>query len=145
MRSPSTICILLFFGVLLSAPLPLFPETLGNQKKDETKDEKKDEKKAEKKEDNKEKNKSASTIVHVEVTDADSSAPVTGASVLVRVEDDGKEFEPKTDSSGKVRIPGVPRGWVLIQANADHWKIGGGRFKLDQDEQTIRIKLKKEN
>lgn len=67
--------------------------------------------------------------------------------VYVRSEQEGKIFEkePKTDASGVVRISEVPCGKVLIQVTADRWFRDGHNYDLQPGEQTIRVKLKKEN
>jgi hypothetical protein len=99
------------------------------------KDKKKDEK------------ETAVTTLQVEVTDVDTSTPIVGASVYVRAEQEPRPFErePKTDATGVVRITGVPRGKILVQVTADGWGNGGDNYTLNRSEETLKIKLKKEN
>jgi len=125
-----------------------FSQSLQNPSQEQTKDETTEPNKKEtEKEDKKDEKTSAFTILRVEVTDANTSTPITGASVYVRSDQGRKTFEkePRTDTSGVVRISGVPRGKVLVQVTADGWFNGGDNYNLNQSEQTIKIKLKKEN
>jgi hypothetical protein len=90
------------------------------------------------------------TRLRIEVTAGDSGTPVENASVYVRYTEEHKlsrdkkiEQNWKTNRDGVVKIPGLPRGKVVIQVIAPHWKTFGQWYELDQEEQTIKIRLQK--
>jgi len=49
----------------------------------------------------------------------------------------------KTNKDGVIKVPDVQRGKVLIQVIAQGWKTFGQWYDLDQDEQTVKIRLQK--
>lgn len=90
------------------------------------------------------------TKLRIEVTAGSEGTPVEGASVYVKWNEDRKlrrdkkvEQNWKTNKDGFVKVPDVPRGKVLIQVIAPNWKTFGQWYDLDQDEQTIKIRLQK--
>ncbi|MBI1750889.1 MAG: carboxypeptidase regulatory-like domain-containing protein [Acidobacteria bacterium] len=90
------------------------------------------------------------TKLRIEVTAGEGGDPVEGASVYVRYEEERKfgkdkkiEQNWKTNKEGVVKVPAVPRGKVLIQVIAPGWKTFGQWYDLDQEEQTIKIRLQK--
>ena len=90
------------------------------------------------------------TKLRIEVTAGDEGNPVEGASVYVRYTEGRKlgkdkkiEQNWKTNKEGVIKVPEVPRGKVLIQVIAAGWKTFGQWYELDQDEQTIKIRLQK--
>ncbi|MBI1738639.1 MAG: hypothetical protein HYR58_05270 [Acidobacteria bacterium] len=90
------------------------------------------------------------TKLRIEVTAGNEGSPVEGASVYVRFTEERKfgkdkkvEQNWKTNKEGVVKVPDVPRGKVLIQVIAQGWKTFGQWYDLDQDEQTIKIRLQK--
>jgi hypothetical protein len=90
------------------------------------------------------------TKLRIEVTAGDEGNPVESASVYVRYTEGRKlgkdkkiEQNWKTNKEGVVKVPEVPRGKVLIQVIAPGWKTFGRWYDLDQDEQTIKIRLQK--
>lgn len=92
----------------------------------------------------------ATTKLRIEVTAGNAGNPVEGASIYVRYTEDRKfgkdkkiEQNWKTNKDGVVKVPDVPRGKVLIQVIATGWKTFGQWYDLDQDEQTIKIRLQK--
>jgi len=90
------------------------------------------------------------TNLRIEVTGADdnSARPVERAEVYVESKVEGVDFEPqtkKTDRNGVVRFSGVPRGKVLIQVIAEGWHNFGDTFELNQENQTVKLRLKKQN
>lgn len=93
---------------------------------------------------------SGTTKLRIEVTTGAAGDAVEGASVYVRFEEERKfakdkkvEQNWKTNKEGIIKVPNVPRGKVLIQVIAPGWKTFGQWYDLDQDEQTIKIRLQK--
>ncbi len=94
--------------------------------------------------------KDATTKLHIFVLNPDGK-PVENASVYVRYESEGDllhlhhgkktEMNFKTNQEGTCKTPDLPRRKVLIQVIASGWKTYGKYYDLDQDEQTITIKL----
>jgi hypothetical protein len=90
------------------------------------------------------------TKLRIEVTAGEAGDPVEGASIYIRYKEERKfakdkkiEQNWKTNKEGVVKVPGVPRGEVLVQVIAQGWKTFGKWYDLDQDEQTIKIRLQK--
>lgn len=90
------------------------------------------------------------TDLRVEVTAGEKSEPVDQASVYVKYmeerslrRDKKVELNLKTNREGVARLVDAPRGKVLIQVIAPGWKTFGKWFDLDQDQQTIKIRLQK--
>lgn len=88
-----------------------------------------------------------STLLRIQVigTDEGSEGPVEGAEVYVKSEAEGVEYEREvsTSSKGIVKLDDVPRGKLLIQVTAEEWVPFGDRFDVNEEEQSIEIKLKK--
>jgi len=93
---------------------------------------------------------SGSNTVHVTivVTTAEDKKPVDSASVYVKYvqgrllgKDKKIEMNLKTNMSGVVHVPEIPRGRFLIQVIAPGWKTFGEYYDVDQAEQTINIEL----
>ncbi|HVN10373.1 MAG TPA: hypothetical protein VMV61_15470 [Patescibacteria group bacterium] len=87
-------------------------------------------------------------VIHIEVTAGEKNVPVDSASVYVRFKEDPKsksdklvEMDLKTSAEGKVRVPYVPKGRILIQVIAEHWKTYGKWFDLTEDGQVFKIHL----
>jgi|SRR5580704_15147928 hypothetical protein len=76
-------------------------------------------------------------------------APVPNASVYVRFNKSGGEFHHdklvemnfKTNQDGSVKVPPVPQGKIQIQVIATGWHTFGQWFLINQDEQTVTVKL----
>ncbi len=90
------------------------------------------------------------TDLRIEVTAGEKSEPVDQASVYVKYmegrtlrRDKKVELNLKTNREGVARLSDAPRGKVLIQVVAPGWKTFGKWFDLDQDQQTIKIRLEK--
>ena len=88
--------------------------------------------------------------IHIEVTAGDKNIPVDSASVYVRYNEEHKikadklvEMNVKTTMEGKVRVPLVPKGKILIQVIAPHWKTFGRWYDLTEDGQVFKIHLDK--
>src|SRR5271155_1884492 len=86
--------------------------------------------------------------IHIEVTAGEKNKPVDSASVYVRYNEPHKikadkliEMNVKTTMEGKVRVPLVPKGRILIQVIAPGWKTFGKWFDLSDDEQVFKIHL----
>jgi hypothetical protein len=94
---------------------------------------------------------SATANLRIEVTAGDKSDPVSNASVYVRFERPGGflhkdkkvEMNLRTNQEGVTKVPDVPRGKVLIQVIASGWKTFGQWYRLEKEEETIKIKLEK--
>jgi hypothetical protein len=100
--------------------------------------------------DSKGKSDPASTSVHltIVVTNAEDKKPVDSASVYVKFvqakilgKDKKIEMNLKTNLSGVVHVPEIPRGKLLVQVIAPGWKTFGEYYEVDQAEQTINIEL----
>ena len=93
---------------------------------------------------------SDTVTIRIEVTGGEKNKPVEAASVYVRYTETHKlrhdhkvEMNVKTTPQGKVRVPYVPKGTVLIQVIAEGWKTFGKNFDITEDEQLIKIHLDK--
>jgi hypothetical protein len=90
-----------------------------------------------------------STKLTVQVNSADTGKPVDRASVVVRFRHGLNvnmkkiltNWETKTNQQGSITIPAIPHGEVTIQIIADNYQTFGDVYQLDQDEQTVAIKL----
>ncbi len=89
-----------------------------------------------------------SVTIHIEVTAGEKNRPVENASVYVRYYEGRKlksdkliEMDLKTSAEGKVRVPFVPKGRILIQVVAEGWKTYGHWFDLTDDGQVFKIHL----
>jgi hypothetical protein len=51
-------------------------------------------------------------------------------------------WELKSSQEGIARIPGIPKGKVLIQINAKNYQTFGDTFDIDEDERVVDIVLK---
>jgi len=100
--------------------------------------------------DSKGKPDTASSSVHltIVVTSAEDKKPVDSASVYVKYvqgrllgKDKKIEMNLKTNLSGVVHVPEIPRGRLLVQVIAPGWKTFGEYYEVDQAEQTIDIAL----
>jgi hypothetical protein len=88
------------------------------------------------------------TKLHLRVL-TDAGKPVGNASVYVRFYTDGgfmhhdrlAELDLKTNQDGTVKVPPVPQGKILIQVIATGWHTFGKWYDIDQDEESIEIKL----
>jgi hypothetical protein len=75
--------------------------------------------------------------------------PVTNASVYVRFNEAGGTFHHdklaemnfKTNQDGSVKVPPVPQGKIQIQVIATGWHTFGQWFDINQDAQTVTVKL----
>ncbi|MGH9793685.1 MAG: hypothetical protein ACRD5G_02840 [Candidatus Acidiferrales bacterium] len=132
-----------FAAALLAGALLVFPFTLaaaGIEAGGGSQEDKAGKKEAEK----------SITDLRIEVTAGDKSEPVDQASVYVKYmeeralrRDKKVELNLKTNREGVARLSDAPRGKVLIQVVAPGWKTFGKWFDLDQDQQTIKIRLEK--
>jgi hypothetical protein len=100
--------------------------------------------------DSKGKPDTASSSVHltIVVTSAEDKKPVDSASVYVKYvqgrllgKDKKIEMNLKTNLSGVVHVPEIPRGRLLVQVIAPGWKTFGEYYEVGQAEQTINIEL----
>ena len=91
------------------------------------------------------------TNLEIVVTN-DTGRPLESASVIVKfVEGRSKikfgakirtEWDLKTGPDGKVKVPSIPQGNILIQVIEKNYQTFGQTFNVEQDAQTIDIKLK---
>jgi hypothetical protein len=51
-------------------------------------------------------------------------------------------WELKSSQEGMAKIPGIPKGKILIQVNARNYQTFGDTFDIDQDERVVDIVLK---
>lgn len=93
-------------------------------------------------------NEPPSVKLKIEVT-GDTGKPVANASIYVRFNEPGglfhhdklAEMNFKTNEDGTVKVPEVPQGKILIQVVAKGWHTYGKWYDIEQDGQTIQIKL----
>jgi len=92
--------------------------------------------------------KGQQVTIHIEVTAGAKDKPVDNASVYVRYPDPRRfksehlaEMNVKTSQEGRVKVPLVPKGRILIQVIAPGWKTFGKWFDLTEDEQVFKIHL----
>ncbi len=90
------------------------------------------------------------TRLRIEVTAGEKNQPVENASVYVKylqeralAKDKKIEMNLKTNRDGVAKVPETPRGRVLVQVIAEGWKPFGRWYDLEEDEQTIKIRLEK--
>jgi hypothetical protein len=90
------------------------------------------------------------TKLRIEVTAGKDADPVDSASVYIKWSEDRKlrkdkkvEQNWKTNKDGFLKVSDLPRGKILIQVIAPGWKTFGQWYDLDQEEQTIKIRLQK--
>lgn len=89
------------------------------------------------------------TRLTVQVNSADTGKPIDRASVVVNFRHGRNvnmkkiltNWETKTNQQGSVTIPAIPQGEVTIQIIASDYQTFGDVYQLDQDDQTIAIKL----
>lgn len=91
------------------------------------------------------------TNLEIAVTN-DIGKPVESASVIVKfVEGRSKikfgakireEWDLKTGPDGKVKVPPIPQGKILIQVIVKNYQTFGQTFDVQEDEKTIDVKLK---
>ena len=88
--------------------------------------------------------------LRIEVTAGEKNQPVENASVYVKyaqeralTKDKKIEMNLKTNRDGVAKVPDIPRGKVLVQVIAEGWKPFGRWYDLEEDEQTIKIRLEK--
>ncbi|MEP6717234.1 MAG: hypothetical protein ABJC09_16805 [Terriglobia bacterium] len=90
-----------------------------------------------------------STRLTVQVNAAQGGRPIDRASVIVRfrhglnvnLKKVVTNWQTKTNQEGRVTVPSMPQGEVQIQVIAQNYQTFGDIFQLDQDQQTISIKL----
>jgi hypothetical protein len=88
--------------------------------------------------------------IRIEVKDLENN-PVDSASVVLKFSEGRsalklgkksmKTWETRTSQEGVARLPSIPQGKVRIQIIAKGYQTYGGDFDVNQDEQTIEIKL----
>jgi hypothetical protein len=90
-----------------------------------------------------------STSLTVQVNSADTGKPIDRASVVVNFRHGRNvnmkkiltNWETKTNQQGNVTIPAIPHGEVTIQIIAENYQTFGDVYQLDQDQQTVTIRL----
>ena len=96
------------------------------------------------------KGKADSNSIHltIVVTNAEDKKPVDSASVYVKYvqgrllgKDKKIEMNLKTNLSGVVHVPEIPRGKFLIQVIAPGWKTFGEYYEVEHATETINIEL----
>lgn len=85
--------------------------------------------------------------LQIEVAGANPAEKVEGARVVVVSEEEGVRFtkEKRTTKQGIASFAKVPQGKIKIQVIARECETFGDVFNLTQDDQTIRITVKKRN
>jgi hypothetical protein len=51
-------------------------------------------------------------------------------------------WELKSSQEGMAKIPGIPKGKILIQINAKNYQTFGDTFDIDEDDRRVDIVLK---
>ncbi len=90
------------------------------------------------------------TRLRIEVTAGEKGKAVENASVYVKfvqgrtlAKDKKFEMNVKTNREGVAKVPEIPRGKLLIQVVAEGWKPFGRWYDVEEEEQTIKIRLEK--
>jgi hypothetical protein len=85
--------------------------------------------------------------LQIEVRADNPAGMIEGAKVIVASEEAGVRFskERRTNAQGMTRFSQVPQGKLKIQVVARDCDTFGDLFTLTQDEQTIKITVKKRN
>jgi hypothetical protein len=88
-------------------------------------------------------------IIHV--TSAETGRPVDMASIVIRLEkgrsplklykESITTWEVRTNQDGEVRLPKIFQGTIRVQVIAKNYQTFGQRLEVDQDPQTIDVKL----
>jgi hypothetical protein len=52
-----------------------------------------------------------------------------------------KEWDVRTNQEGAVKLPSIPKGYILIQVRADNYQTFGKTFEINEDEKLVEIKL----
>jgi hypothetical protein len=93
-------------------------------------------------------NEPGTVKIKINVTGSNDK-PVPNASIYVRFNETGgfmrkdklAEMNFKTNGDGSVKVPGVPKGQILIQVVAKGWHTYGKWYDVDKDDMTVSIKL----
>lgn len=85
--------------------------------------------------------------LQVEVTTGNPAEKVEGAKVLVASEEEGPKFnkDKKTSKQGVASFSKVPQGKIKVQVVARECDTFGDVYTVSQDDQTIKITVKKRN
>lgn len=83
------------------------------------------------------------------VITGNTGKPIGNATVYVRFPESGgflrhqklAELDLKTNEDGKVKVPEIPQGKILIQVLAKGWHTFGKWYEVQTESQTIEIKL----
>jgi hypothetical protein len=91
-------------------------------------------------------NGSVETQLEIVVTTQKGDKPVGNASVYVRFPDKSNtdkltEMDLKTNEDGRVKVPRIPQGRIMIQVVAEGKKTFGEWFDVEEEQKTIRIRL----
>jgi len=89
------------------------------------------------------------TKLTVQVNSADTGKGIDRATVIVRFKHGigvnlkkiNTNWETKTNQQGNVTIPAIPHGEITIQIIAKDYQTFGDVYELDQETQTVTIKL----
>jgi len=92
------------------------------------------------------------TRIQIHVTNA-RGKPVERASVIVKfvsgrplktlgLRKARLSWELKSSQEGMAKIPGIPKGKILIQINAKNYQTFGDTYDIDEDERLVEIVLK---
>ncbi len=92
------------------------------------------------------------TRIQIHVTN-ERGKPVDRASVIVKfvsgrslkalgLKKARLSWELKSSQEGMAKIPGIPKGKILIQINAKNYQTFGDTFDIDEDERVVDIVLK---
>ena len=92
------------------------------------------------------------TRLQIHVTN-ERGKPVDRASVIVKfingrsvkalgIKKNRLSWELKSSQDGMAKIPGIPKGKILIQINAKNYQTFGDTYDIDEDERLVEIVLK---
>ena len=91
------------------------------------------------------------TTLEIAVTN-ENGKPIESASVIVKfVEGRSKikfgtkirqEWDMKTGPDGKVKVPPIPQGKILIQVIVKNYQTYGETIDVQEEEKTVDVKLK---
>lgn len=93
----------------------------------------------------------AMSKVTVHVTSAETGKPVDRANVVIHLEKGRSpmrfykkmvtNWETSTNQEGNVSLPEIPQGTIRVQVIAKNFQTFGDRMEVNQDVQTLDIKL----
>ena len=96
---------------------------------------------------------SETTTVIVQVMDADSGQPISGAGITLQFTEPGTpgrfgkskklSYNSKTNAQGRCKFPEINKGTITLSVTANGHQSYGKELQLQKDNQVFEVKLKK--